>query len=102
VCRFNPRKSFLILLKFAPTGTDVFNQSGNLTISFFLGFADFNSSASVAVRGGSGLEPTKSLNEGPVFNLSENFVDFVADGVTVSSEGVAVAYSRARQMVETL
>jgi hypothetical protein len=40
VCKFKPRRSFLILLNEAPEGIDVFRKDGNLGLSFLVNLND--------------------------------------------------------------
>jgi hypothetical protein len=101
VCRFKPRRSFLIFLKFSPTGTGVFSHSGNLVISLFfpLGptIAVFSSDASPGRRAPSTLElpVTKSVNEGPALSLSLNEAGLRDDVESVAEgSGAAVANER--------
>lgn len=77
VCRFRPRRSFLIFLYDELSGIGVFSHEGRRVIFFCLPFgptrAVFRAYASDESRGAS-LPPTKSENEGPVFSLSAKCV----------------------------
>jgi hypothetical protein len=102
VCRFNPRRSFLIRLKLSPTGTGVFSHSGRRVISFFLPggptSAVRSSSASEGSRGSAWGLLTKSENDGPALSLFWKVVGFRRGGVGVVSvvvgSGDAVANPR--------
>ena len=77
VCRLRPRRSFLIFLKLSFAGIGVLSHSGSRVMVLFRPsgptVAVLISYASAGSRGAFGL--TKSLNEGPVFNLSWNRVE---------------------------
>lgn len=101
VCRFNPRRSFLIFLYDDESGMDVFNHDGRRVISFFLPGgptrAVLRAYASSGERGGSAAPPTKSENDGPLFSLSLNVVGVllvVGFDSPMDDSGVVVAYVR--------
>ena len=76
VCRFKPRKSFLIFLKFSLEGIGVLSHDGSRVIVFLRPsgptWAVLISYASAGASGASGL--AKSPNEGPALRLSLNAV----------------------------
>ena len=75
VCRFSPRRSFLMRLKLSLEGIGVLSHEGSRVIVFFLPggptWAVRSSRASAGVNGSS-FAPAKSPNAGPVFNRSVN------------------------------
>lgn len=95
VCRFKPRRSFLIFLYDELSGMGVFNHEGKRVICFCLPLgptrAVFNWYASEGLRGGS-LPEMNSSKEGPVLSLSEKMVLIGRTcGVEVGTSSVAVA-----------
>lgn len=107
VCRFRPRKSFLIFLYDELSGIGVFNHEGRRVISFCLPLgptrAVFRAYASDGSRGGSS-PPTKSVNDGPALSLSAKCVGrtrglLVGDSV---AEGSGAAVANGRDDVEQL
>lgn len=72
VCRPNPRKSFLILLKFCDVGMFVLSQSGNFVCAFFeVCFSCIAYSSDAESVGG---RDKKSSKDGPWFSAFVNVV----------------------------
>lgn len=102
VCKFKPRRSFLIFLYDELSGMGVLSHSGRRVICFCLPFgptrAVFKAYASEGCSGGS-LPETNSVNEGPALSLSAKEVGRIR-GLVVGMSSVVVANVRVEDAAE--